>query len=109
MCDSLGHETEKAKVTRIENVASLEPLVGCEESQESLGEDHIFVFLSTRHFTVQLRLIYRTSILLILNEITVKTMASPGTSFMFHYAIRCCLRCIHGRLDENSLEFARTC
>ena len=52
--------------------------------------------------------VYRTSILLIIQQITSKNPASPGTSFMFHYALRGCLRCIHTRRDWNSLESVRT-
>ena len=37
-----------------------------------------------------------------------KPQHSPGTSFMFHYALRGCLRCIHTRRGWNSLESVRT-
>jgi hypothetical protein len=37
-------------------------------------------------FAVQSLALYRTSILLIIQQITLKIPAPPGTSFMFHYA-----------------------
>ena len=42
----------------------------------------VFEYLA---FAVQPLALYRTSILLIIQQITTKLPAYPGTSFMFHY------------------------
>ena len=97
----------RVKVTR--NPQCQSPCAGARGTGSPVWKALSLVFLSTRHFPVQLLAVYRTSILLIIQQITSKNPASPGTSFMFHYRLRCCLRCVHPRLDENSLEFVRTC
>jgi hypothetical protein len=58
-------------------------------------------------FAVQSLAVYRTSISLIIWQITSKYLDSPGTSFMFHYALRGCFHCIYTRSGWNSLESVR--
>ena len=78
----------RVKVTRYPQCQS--PCAGARGTGSPVWKALSLVFLSTRHFPVQLLAVYRTSILLIIQQITSKNPASPGTSFMFHYALRCC-------------------
>ena len=57
-------------------------------------------------FAVQPFAMCRTSILLITQQITSKNLTSPGTSFMFHYALRGCIRNGSG-IHWNRLEHLR--